>query len=177
MKLRAFLPLAGLLLVAAIPPAPVDDVARAKELLKPMAGMWDSEMTFMGMGPMKGTEDVKLVSGGLVAMVTAGGDMGPSGTFEGHGMIGFDPKAKVWHHIWTDNQDPGLVVTVGTWSADGKSFVVEDETDLGMGAGPQLMVMTTTVTGEGTREFTMKAKDSKPEMPPVMSAKYKRRAN
>ena len=177
MKLRVFLPLAGLVLVAAIPPAPVDETARAKELLKPMVGMWDSEMTFMGMGPLKGTEDVKLAGGGLVATVTAISAGGPTGSFEGHGMFGYDPKAKVWHHVWSDNTEPGLFVSEGAWSADGKSFIIEDEADLGMGGGPQMMVMTQTITGEDTREFTMKPKDAKPETPPMISAKYKRRAN
>ena len=177
MNLRLMVPLAGLLFVAAIPPAPVDEVARAKELLKPMVGMWDSEMSFMGMGPLKGTEEVKLLTGGLVATVTATSAGGPMGNFEGHGMFGYDPKAKVWHHVWTDNMDPGLFLSSGTWSADGKSFTIEDETDMGMGAGPQMMVMTNTITGEDTREFTMKPKDAAAGVPPMVSAKYKRRAN
>ena len=177
MNLRALLPLAGLLLVAAIPPAPVDETARAKELMKPFEGKWESEMYFMGMGPMKGTEEVKLVSGGIVGLVTAGGDMGPGMKFEGHGMFGYDPHTKVWSHVWCDNQDPGLSVSQGTWSADGKSFTVEAEMDMGMGAGPQKMLMVNTFTGDGTREFKMMTKDSKPDLPPMMKAKYTRTAN
>lgn len=159
------------------PPASPEEVARAKALMKPFEGNWDSEMYFMGMGPMKGTEEVTLVSGGLVALVKAGGSAGPSGNFEGHGMFGFEPKTKVWSHVWSDNMDPGLFVSQGSWSADGKTLTVEQEMDMGMGAGPQTMLMVNTLTGEGTREFKMLAKDAKPEAAPMVTAKYKRKAN
>ena len=162
---------------AATPPASPEEVARAKALMKPMEGHWESEMYFMGMGPMKGTEDVTLISGGLVAQVKAGGSAGPSGEFEGHGMFGYEPKTKTWNHVWSDNMDPGLFVSQGAWSADGKTFTVEQEMDLGMGAGPQLMLMINTLTGEGTREFKMQAKDAKPDAAPMVTAKYKRKAN
>jgi hypothetical protein len=175
MKLRLLLPAVGLLLVAAVVPAPVDELARAKELLKGFEGNWESEMSFMGM-TSKGSEQVKLVSGGTVAIVEASGAMGPGQTFEGWGMIGYDPADKVWRHIWCDNQGPGLAAAEGTWSADGKTFTIEDEMDFNMGSGPQRMVMTSLMTGPDTREGRMIPKDAPAGAPPMMTIKYKRHA-
>src|SRR6185436_8078918 len=105
------------------------------------------------------------VCGGLVAMVSTSVVMGPAGTVEGHGMFGYEPKAKTWSDVWADDGDPGLSVNQGTWSADGKSFTVEAEVD--MGAGPQRMLMIKTVTGADTREVIMKPKDAKPDASPT----------
>ena len=176
MSTRLLLPLAGLvLLAAAVPPGPAgDDTARAKEIVKAMAGTWDTETTFGAFPPSKGTEKVELTGGGLAAVVTATSEMGPGMTFEGHGLFGFDPTKKVWFNCWADNTGPGLSASQGTWSADGKTFTIEEEMD--MGAGPQKMVMLTTITGADTREFVMQRKDAAADADPVLTMKYKRHA-
>lgn len=176
MSTRLLLPLAGLvLLAAAIPPGPVgDDTARAKELIRAMVGTWDSETSFGNFPPSKGTETVTLSGGGLAAVVTSTSAMGPGMTFEGHGLFGFDPQKHVWFNVWADNTSPGLGVSEGNWSADGKTFTIEEEID--MGTGPQKMLMVTVLTGADSREFTMQRKDAAPDADPVLSMKYKRHA-
>jgi hypothetical protein len=68
-------------------------------------------------------------------------------------------------------------VSQGRWSEDGKTFTVEQEMDMGMGAGPQKMLMVNTTTGADTREFKMMPKDAKPDAAPMVKATYTRKKN
>jgi hypothetical protein len=162
------------LLAAALPPAQDGQAeARAKELLAPFAGNWDTEYTMPGMPPMKGTEVVKALPHGLSVIITSTGDMGDMGTYEGHGVIGFDRKAGKWIHVWTDNVDAGISVSEGRWSEDGKSFLVEMEEDMGM--GPVKAISTMRIDDKDHMTWTMCAKDAPADAAPMMSAKYTRK--
>ena len=163
------------LLAAALPPAQdgAKAEARAKELLAPFAGNWDTEFTMPGVPPMKGSEVVKAMSHGLSLIITSSGDMGPMGPYEGHGVLGYDRKAGKWMHVWTDNADPGMSVSEGRWSDDGKSFIVEFEQDMGM--GPVKAVSTMHLDDADHMTWTMRAKDDPADAAPMMSAKYTRK--
>src|SRR5262245_32277741 len=96
---------AALALAFALPAAQdAQAEARAKKLLAPFAGSWDTEFSMPGMpAPSKGNEQVKAMPHGLAVVVTSTADMGPSGPYEGHGLIGYDKKTGKWQHAWTDN--------------------------------------------------------------------------
>ena len=175
MKLRQLLPLAGLFLVAAVVPSPADDGPRAKDLLKAFAGTWDSETSFAGFPPGKGTEEVTLLGHGLSCVITSRSNdaMGPGmPKFEGHGLFGYDNKQKKWLHAWIDNTDTSFDVSEGTWDEAGKVFTIEQNVD--MGGGPQKVVMTQTITGSDTRTFTMNLKDAPADAKPILTMTYKR---
>jgi hypothetical protein len=181
-SLRLLLPICALVLLAATlpvrqsapaPSAPADEVARAKLLLQHFSGSWDTESSFMGSPPSKGTEEVKLLSHGLVAIISSSSPMGPGQTFEGHGLMGYDPGQKTWRHVWADNTDPMISISEGSWSADGEVFTIVTEID--MGAGPTRMVMETTITGPDTHTFEMRAQDAAAGAQPMVRMSYERR--
>lgn len=172
-RLIALSCLLALGLVAAVPPRPGEqDLARARELLARFTGEWDTESSFMGLPPSQGHESVKALRHGLSLVVTSRADMGPQGQFEGHGLIGFDPRSGKWLHVWTDNREPGLSVSEGQWTEDGSTFFVDAEMD--MGGGPQLMRMATRVVGPDALEFTMAARDAAAGVAPMMTMSYRR---
>jgi len=174
MILRLLVAAALLFATAAQPPRPATDEARAKELLAQLAGTWDTQTTFMSFPPSKGTETVELLPHGLSAVVTSKGPMGPGRSFEGHGLIGYDPQQNKWLHAWVDNTDSHFSVSEGTWSADGKVFTIQEEVDLG--AGPTLMLMQTTITGADGLSFRMAPKDAPADAKPMISTTYTRHA-
>ena len=175
MRLIRLAPLAALaLLVAAVPPRPAaDEVTHAKELLKGFVGTWDVDGSFMGM-PSKGVETNTLLSHGLCVVSEYHAPMGPGQEFEGHGLMGYDPKEGKWISIWVDNTDPSISVSEGHWSADGKTFTIEETID--MGTGETAMLLTTTLQADGSRVFTMRAKDPAADAAPVVKSTYKKRA-
>ena len=146
--------------------------ARAKELLAPYAGTWDTTMSMAGM-ESKGQEVVTALPHGLAVTVHSTSDMGPMGKYEGHGIMGFEPKTGRWHHVWADSMTPGMSVTTGRWSDDGKDFIVESEEDMGM--GPMKVVMTMHKDDADHMTWTMRAKDASDGAAPIMSMKYTRR--
>lgn len=172
-RLLALSCLLALGLVAAVPPRPGEqDLARARELLARFAGEWDTESSFMGFPPSRGRESVKALPHGLSLVVVSRADMGPQGQFEGHGLVGYDPRSGKWLHVWTDNREPGLSVSEGHWTEDGSAFVVDTEMD--MGGGPQLMRMATRVLGPDALEFTMAPGDAAEDAAPLMRMTYSR---
>ena len=175
MSLSRLVPFVALgLLAAAIPPGPsADEADRARELLKQFDGTWDVDSTMMGMPPSKGTEINHVLSHGLSLVTEYRAPMGPGQEFEGHGLFGYDPKQGKWLNVWADNTDPSISVTEGHWSADGKTFTIEETIDMGM--GPMPMVMVNELKAEGTRLFTMRNKDAAADEAPFMKATYTRR--
>jgi hypothetical protein len=173
MVLRLLVPAALLLAAATLPPRPASDEARARELLAQFAGTWDTETSYMGFPPSKGTETVELLPHGLSAVVTSKSPMGPGRNFEGHGLFGYDPAQGKWIQAWVDNTDSHFGVTEGTWSADGKTFTVEEEVD--MGAGPTRMLMETKFSSADSHVFRMLPKDAA-DGKPMLTMTYTRPA-
>jgi len=175
MRLIRLAPLAALaLLVAAVPPrASADEVTHAKELLKNFVGTWDVDGSFMGM-PSKGVETNTLLSHGLCVVSEYHAPMGPGQEFEGHGLMGYDPKQGKWLSVWADNTDTSISVSEGHWSSDGKTFTIEETID--MGTGPMEMVMTTALQPDGSRVFTMRNKDAAADAVPMVKSTYTKRA-
>ncbi len=163
------------LLAFALPPLQDggNAAARAKELLAPFAGNWDTEWSGMGMPPSQGSEVVTALPHGLALVITSTSPMGPGQTFEGHGLIGFDRGTGKFMHAWADNQGPGLSISEGRFSEDGKSFIIEAEQDMGM--GPVKTVMTMHVDDADHMTWTMRAKDAPADAAPMMTQKYTRK--
>src|SRR5262245_56787729 len=172
MRLIRFAPLAALaLLVAAVPPRPAtDEVTRARELLKGFVGTWDVDGSFMGM-PSKGVETNTLLSHGLCVVSEYRAPMGPGQEVEGHGRMGYDPKQGKWVSVWAHTPDTSISVSEGHWSADGKTFTIEETID--MGNGPKEMVMTTALQPDGSRVFTMRDKDAAADAAPIVKSTYR----
>ncbi len=175
MSLRPIVLAAAVSLLAfAVPRPAADESARARDLLEHFVGTWDVDMTFMGMPPSKGTETITALTHGLTLVSEYRSPMGPGMEFEGHGLFGYDPKKGVWVQVWADNTDPAISINEGKWSEDGKSFMVEEEIDMGM--GPMDMAMVTTIVDADSHTFTMTDRKAAAGAPPVMKATYKRRA-
>ncbi|HJU83504.1 MAG TPA: DUF1579 family protein [Holophagaceae bacterium] len=85
------------------------------ESMKALEGTWDAEIRSVGTGSpeqvSKGTETVKLVSGGLWAAVELRADVGGV-PYEGHGLLGYDPAARKHVGAWVDS----MATTMGSSS-------------------------------------------------------------
>ena len=157
----------GLGLLAATLPSPGDDTARAKALLAPFAGTWATEFSMVGMPASKGAEVVTAFPHGLAVAVTSRAD-----GYEGHGLIGYDPRTGKYMHVWADTMTPGLMVSEGHFSADGKSFTVEGEHETAAGKVP--VDMTMHIDDADHMTWTMKPKGDD-AAPAIMSMKYTRK--
>jgi hypothetical protein len=79
------------------------------ELLAREAGTWDCDIKMFFRGPaappaeFKGVEVNELVSGGLYLRTSFNYPMGNRGEFEGHALIGYDPRSKKYVGTWVDN--------------------------------------------------------------------------
>ena len=169
----------SLALLAFVLPAAQDASAdaRAKALLAPFVGTWETTFSMPGMPDTgsKGQEVVTALPHGLALVIHSTSDMGPMGKYEGHGLLGFSPDSGKWSHAWTDSMTPGLSIDEGSWSGDGKSFVIQSEEDMGMGAGKQKVVMTMHVDDADHLTWTMRGADAAEGSPPLMTMKYTRK--
>jgi hypothetical protein len=82
---------------------------KAHALLARDAGTWDCNIKMFFQGPsgppaeFKGVEVNKLVSGGLYLQTSFTYPMGGRGAFEGHSLMGYDPRSKKYVGTWVDN--------------------------------------------------------------------------
>jgi hypothetical protein len=80
------------------------------ELLAMDAGTWDCKVMMFFGGPnarpeeFDGVEVNQLVSGGLYLQTSFTHPMGRRGEFEGHSLIGYDPRVKKYVGTWVDNR-------------------------------------------------------------------------
>lgn len=83
--------------------------AKPQQLLARNAGTWDCDIKMFLKGPntppknFKGIEDNKLVSGGKFLQTSFKYSMGPRREFEGHSLMGYDPRSKRYIGTWVDN--------------------------------------------------------------------------
>jgi hypothetical protein len=78
----------------------------AHKLLAVEAGTWDCDVKmFKGQKPLeyKGVEVNELVGGGLYLKTSFTFKMGDQSRFEGHALMGYDPRAKKYVGTWVDN--------------------------------------------------------------------------
>jgi hypothetical protein len=88
---------------------PTPKPGKPHELLASDAGTWDCEVKMFLRGPQapptefKGVEVNKLVSGGLYLQSSFTYAMGNRGGFEGHSLMGYNPRTKKYVGTWVDN--------------------------------------------------------------------------
>lgn len=80
----------------------------AHQILAEDAGTWDCKVNMYFQGPdgpparSQAVEVTELVSGGLYSKSAFHGKMGTE-DFEGHGLLGYDPRSKEYVGTWVDN--------------------------------------------------------------------------
>jgi hypothetical protein len=88
---------------------PTPKPGKPHELLARDAGTWDCDVKMFLGGPgapaseFKGVEINKLVSGGLYLQSSFEFSMGDRGKFEGHSLMGYNPRTKRYVGTWVDN--------------------------------------------------------------------------
>ncbi len=93
------------------------------------AGIWDCQVKMYHKGPKapptisKGVESVELVSDGLYARSTfTFNDRGRR--FEGHSLVGYDPRSKEYVGVWVDNYTTIPSQTRGVYDETKKTLTV-----------------------------------------------------
>ncbi|MBI5509940.1 MAG: DUF1579 domain-containing protein [Deltaproteobacteria bacterium] len=101
------------------------------EVLQKDVGTWKVEMTIRpapGAEPhsARGTAVSRFVSHGrwLVTDFTT-----ETGDFEGHGLMGYDPKAGAYVYAWVDTMRPFLAVGRGSWDASARKMTITTEAE------------------------------------------------
>ena len=117
------------------PPGGVPAIEMAKpapemEKRKWVVGKWNvtetqekSDWSLGGIG--KGTSVIALGPGGFSQIITYN-STGPTGKFSGHGIIAWDPEAKIYRSVWADSMTPGIVTM--DCREEGKDWVCSGET-------------------------------------------------
>lgn len=94
------------------------------EKLASMAGDWSIEVR-MWMEPgaepivLPSTAHREMILGGRVLVEEVEGEF-MGAPFAGHAMSGYDNVTGKWWGTWVDNQSTGVMVSEGTWDAEGK---------------------------------------------------------
>src|SRR5262245_44845874 len=110
---------------------------REHQLLKQFEGEWDTACRFTmeeGKPPMeaKGRETAKVGLGGFWLIIDGRSEMqgkaaeGPK-TFEGHGLLGYDPLKHKYVSAWADSMYPHLMVSEGMADESGKTLTLFGE--------------------------------------------------
>lgn len=122
------------LVLSAIPCAVAQDLPNPKpgeahEILAKDAGTWSSEVKMYFQGPTgpasvyKGVETNKVVSGGLYLRSEFTCKMGKR-TFEGHSLLGYDPRSKAYVGTWVDNFSTAPSSLKGTYDSKSKTMTI-----------------------------------------------------
>jgi hypothetical protein len=72
----------------------------------------------------KGTSVIALGPGGHSQIITYN-STGPTGKFSGHGIIAWDPEAKIYRSAWADSMTPGIMTM--ECREEGKDWVCSGE--------------------------------------------------
>ena len=126
--------LAGLILVSIFGSVqaqdiPVPEPTKAHELFAQDAGTWDCEVGMFFAGPnnppikFKGQEVNKLVSNDLYMQTTFTCEMG-NRLFEGHSLVGYDPRTKTYTGTWVDSFTAVPSAIKGKYDAKKNTFTV-----------------------------------------------------
>ncbi|QDU36854.1 hypothetical protein Mal4_11540 [Maioricimonas rarisocia] len=101
----------------------------AHEILARDAGTWDCTLRMYLQGPdgepteYKGTEVNRLVSGDLYLRTRFTAKMGDR-KFEGHGLMGYDPRSEKYTGTWVDNFSVIPSRFSGTYDAESKTLTI-----------------------------------------------------
>ncbi len=93
------------------------------------AGTWDCNVKMFFQGPQgppaefQGVEVNKALCGGLYAQSSFTLPMGER-TFEGHGLMGFDPRTSEYEGTWVDNFTSVPSTLKGTFDESGKTMTL-----------------------------------------------------
>jgi hypothetical protein len=129
------------------------------EMFKMDAGTWDAVIEMSeapGQKPMtsKGVETNTLGCGGLCLITDFKGEMMPGTSFEGHGVMTWDPAKKAYVGSWTDSMSQGLGISESTWDPKTKMLTGSME---GPDMTGKVVKMRSVVdySTAGTRVFTL----------------------
>lgn len=107
---------------------PQDKAAQAgpEEALTVFAGSWTAKVKFQGEPGQpgmegEGTETNTLAIGGKWILSDFKGTMGGN-PFEGHGVIGYDPRKEKYVSCWADSWSNSLGLSEGTYDEKSKTF-------------------------------------------------------
>ncbi len=102
---------------------------KAHALFARDAGTWDCDLKMFFQGPQapptefKGVEVNKLVSGDLYLQTSFKCQMGDR-SFEGHSLMGYDPRSKKYVGTWVDNFTSIPSRIKGEYDQDARTFTV-----------------------------------------------------
>jgi hypothetical protein len=92
--------------------------------------------------------------------------------FEGHGLIGYDPKTSKYNGFWIDSMSPVHAHTTGTFDAAKKAYLLEGKSADPMG-NPMQIKEVLTWKDDNTRVLQMEFKGA--DGTSTMEIAYKRK--
>jgi hypothetical protein len=141
-------------------PPPLPKPGKPHAVLAQDAGTWDCVVKMYFGGPdappseFKGVEENKLVSGNLYLLSTFRCTMGDRGDFEGHGLMGYDVRARKYTGTWVDNFTAAPSPMQGDYDEKTKTLTVHSAAVDAQG-NEMKSRMVTTWRDDGTKQFTV----------------------
>jgi hypothetical protein len=135
-------------------------LSKEQEMLLGDVGEWDAVVKSTGgpegMGEEKGTERVTAVCNGRWLWSDFTGNM-MGAPFEGHGIMGYDPKQAKVVSIWIDSMSPNYAMTTGTCDLAKKTCTLSGDATCPTG-DPMSIQQVITKKDENTRAIQMEFK-------------------
>jgi hypothetical protein len=110
--------------------APMPKPGKPHEVFAKDAGTWDCDVKMYFAGPdmppseFKGLEVIELVSGDMYLRSTFTCKMGDAGDFEGHSLMGYDPRTKKYVGTWVDNFTSAPSALEGEYDEAAKTLTI-----------------------------------------------------
>lgn len=148
-----------------------------KQLAK-LAGEWDAKLTcnFPGTeGPIEtsGTQSSKMDLDGFFLIADFKSEFFGK-PFQGHGITGYDPFKKKYTGVWIDSMGPGIYLTQGEFTKDGKTYN-ETMTGPGPDGEPIKFRSVIKIKDDDHMTFTMFTIDEKEKETEMMKIEYTRK--
>jgi hypothetical protein len=140
------------------------------DVLKAMAGTWDTTMKIPGLGESKGTCAYKMELGGLWLTSAFEGEFAGQ-KFSGRGLDSYDAGKKKYVGIWVDSMGTTPLLMEGTYDAAKKTMTMSGDHPGPDGKLAKFKAVTVTPDAD-TIDFKMYVDDGKE---PAFSIVYKRK--
>ena len=138
--------------------APMPKPGKPHEIFAKDAGTWDCDVKMYFAGPdmppaeFQGLEVIDLVSGDMYLRSTFTCKMGEAGDFEGHSLMGYDPRTKKYVGTWVDNFTSIPSALEGEYGEESKTLTIHS-TVVDEGGAELKSKQVTTWTDDANKKF------------------------
>jgi hypothetical protein len=145
-----------------------------------MAGKWDATFKlgeFPGAPPVtsNGSETRTLAMNGLWLLSDYQDPNYPGGTFQGHGVLGYDPDKKKYVEMWIDSSDAHMGVMEGSYDEATKTLTMLSDGHDRMTGKPTKERSITKIKDADTMSYSFRSTSEGGKEMEIFAIEYKRK--